>query len=247
MSNSDTLAPARKTATARPAKSAPAAASETCNWRDASIAARDAIAALVFKARDVDENERDDSSGMAKRLMALVVADLGETDTDAAKDEFEAAFFNAEALIHGALNIPADRLGPKVEANLRHALVIIDKMTDHLCGIEAHRVFEVIGAAPAEVQPKHDPLFGYTRRQLCSTFEEIATRADTLGHCLREIRERALSGERHDLYCSIDMASTMADLLGMLADTPTQGAIKGDAMTWLLGPNFANEGKAVQA
>jgi hypothetical protein len=241
MSNSDTLAPARKTATARPSKSAPAAVSDTCTWREASITARDAIAALAFESQLIDDSERDDSSGMAKRLMSMVVSDLGETAADARKGEFESAFFNAEALINGALGLSADKVGPKVEANLRRALVIIDKMTDHLCGgFEVRHVFDAIRAAPATGKQLPDPLRGYTPAQAKCVFEEIAMHANTM---LRLTQQDF--GDEAQLQ--VEAAGVGFQMIGALADQMCGEMAVGKPANWAGGEAFYRAGQAVQA
>jgi hypothetical protein len=91
-------------------------------------------------------------------------------------------------------------------------------------------------------------LHGFTPRQVETVLNEIATKANTLGEFLRQTRERTLNTEGAcALYEAIDMAAMLADMLGLLADTPTGGAVRGDAAAWIIGSNFANEEKAVSA
>lgn len=104
------------------------------SWRDATLIARDAISTLLFEASVRDEEERDNSSGMAKRLMAVANSEIGESVANATKGEFESAAFNVEAILHGALALPTDPIGPEVRGMLTHALVIIDRLIDFLCG-----------------------------------------------------------------------------------------------------------------
>jgi len=104
------------------------------SWRDAALAAREAVSALLFEASVRDEEERNDSHGMAKRLMGVANSEIGELVADATKNEFESAAFNVEAIIQGALALADDPVGPEVRGMLTHALVIIDRFTDVLCG-----------------------------------------------------------------------------------------------------------------
>jgi len=218
-------------------------------WRTAAIDARDAVSKLVFDANILDEEERSDSNGMAKRLMALVVADLGETSTEVEKDEFEGAFFNAEALIHGALNIPGDTVGLKAERNLRHALVIIDKMTDLLRGgFDVHMVLDAIRCTPkpsASVRNVVAPS-GFNAKQLGLILETIAGNTQTLTQMLMLLQNNSIEDEFAQGVC-IDAAKNLATAIGAMADDAIGGCVIGDAACWHFGPNFANMGKAVQA
>jgi len=157
--NATTSVPARKaTAKTSPStsgKAAHAIEGVALTWQDAAIEARDAVAKLVLEARGIDENEREDLRGQAKQLMQMLVADLGETSSDAEQAVFETAFFNAEALIHGMFGMPNEKVGPKTEANLRHALTIVDAMTDVLSGgYGIEKVMAVIAKEPQPVAPE---------------------------------------------------------------------------------------------
>ncbi|OAK66056.1 hypothetical protein A3K87_09835 [Variovorax paradoxus] len=90
-------------------------------------------------------------------------------------------------------------------------------------------------------------LNGYSARQITTVQEEIATRAASIGECLRDLRDDPDTPQSTALYWSLNGAADMADMIGLLADAVTGGAIKGDATAWLIGPNFASEGKAVSA
>lgn len=87
---------------------------------------------------------------------------------------------------------------------------------------------------------------GYNARQITTVQEEIATRAASIGECLRDLRDDPATPQSAALYLTLNSAADMADVIGLLADTVTGGAIKGDATAWLIGPNFAAEGKTVR-
>lgn len=166
MSNSDTLAPARKitkpksttaaTASAPRSDSQPAIDNEAQDWRPAFVESRDAVCRLLERAEQLDEEERDDACGMAKRLMRLAINTFGQTGSQEPKQEVERAAFDTEALICGVLDLSADKVGPNVGGHLRHALHIIDSLTSTLCGgFDVERIYEAIhtDAAPAAIEP----------------------------------------------------------------------------------------------
>lgn len=129
-----------------------AAGHKVPTWRDAALAARNSVSTLLFEASVRDEEERDDRCGMANRLMRVANSEIGELSADATKGEFDSAAFNVEAIIHGALALSDDRVGPEVRGMLTHVLVIIDRLTDVVgggFGIEA--LFEAIEAKPGPV------------------------------------------------------------------------------------------------
>lgn len=89
-------------------------------------------------------------------------------------------------------------------------------------------------------------LNGYNARQITTLQEEIATRAASIGECLRDLRDDPATPQSAALYLTLNSAANMADVIGLLADTVTGGTIKGDATAWLIGPNFADEGRTVK-
>ncbi|MDP9895331.1 hypothetical protein J2W32_004429 [Variovorax boronicumulans] len=210
-------------------------------WRTAAIESRDAVSRLVFEAKVLDEEERDDACGMAKRLMSVAVAEFNETSTDATKNEFEAAAFNTEALIYGALDISADKVGPKAEANLRHALLILDRLTDHLVGgFEVHRVFDAIRSAPVPVAPRRKPFNGHSNKQVDLVLNDIATHANTLRHFVRNVGE----GQEETAF---ELVAMGLQIIGAAADQLAGMTAIGGPCEWLVGDVFYEAGKAVSA
>ena len=236
----------RKAATAVTTPPSPLPAPE--DWRPAAIAARDAVSQLVFEAQGLDANERDDSCGFAKRLMVMAVSEIGETNTSAPQDEFEAAAFNTEALINGALDLTADRVGPQAEAHLRHALVILDKLTKTTSGgKDVGPIWSAIRSKPskpaATMGQRHcppapsEPQYGL-----------VLERTEEQLRVLRNLISIAQSGEDEWVKRNaLDGAYEMVTMMGALASS-TGGIVLGsDPHAWLYGPSFADEGKAVQA
>lgn len=237
--------PVAATATAVTDNPSPLPAPE--DWRPAAIAARDAISQLVFEAQRLDENERDDACGFAKRLMVMAVSEIGETNSSAPQHEFEEAVFNAEALINGALDLSADRAGPNAVAHLRHALVILDKLTDTISGgMDVGPVWSAIRSKPTNPQKAPAVRAGLTVVQLEHVLETVAGRTRTLQQVLMMLQGTSIEDEYHRSVC-IDAAEAMATAIGAMADEATGGGVIGDADSWQYGPNFADEGKAVQA
>jgi len=136
--------------------SRPAVEHKAQDWRPAFVESRNAVCRLLERAKQLDEEERDDACGMAKRLMHLAISTFGQTSNQETKQEVERAAFDTEALICGVLDLSADKVGPNVGAHLRHALHIIDSLTSTLCGgFDVERIYEAIrtDAAHAAIEP----------------------------------------------------------------------------------------------
>ncbi|SEF19402.1 hypothetical protein ABL840_04895 [Variovorax sp. NFACC27] len=151
------------TAVTKPSTSGnqPAIENKAQDWRPAFVESRDAVCRLLERAEQLDEEERDDACGMAKRLMRLAINTFGQTSNQEPKQEVERAAFDTETLICGVLDLSADKVGPNVEGHLRHALHIIDSLTSTLCGgFDVERIYEAIrtDAAPAASEPTRSML-----------------------------------------------------------------------------------------
>jgi hypothetical protein len=105
---------------------------------------------------------------------------------------------------------------------------------------------KVVAIKQPSEEAGHALLNGYSARQITTVQQEIATRAASIGECLRDLRDDPKTPQSAALYLTLNSAADMADVIGLLADTVTGGAIKGDATAWLIGPNFASEGMAVK-
>eukprot|EP00456_Euglypha_rotunda_P010817 TRINITY_DN12779_c0_g2_i4.p1 TRINITY_DN12779_c0_g2~~TRINITY_DN12779_c0_g2_i4.p1 ORF type:complete len:260 (-),score=44.70 TRINITY_DN12779_c0_g2_i4:27-806(-) len=213
------------------------------DWRPAAIAARDAISQLVFEAQKLDESERDDGCDFATRLMVLAVFEIGETTSDAPHHEFEAAAFNTKALINGALNF---KVGHHTAAHLRHALVILDRLTDALGnGERVHPIYTAILCAPKPIKEPAAP-GGLTTKQLEHVLETVATRTSTLRQML-SLLQASDSKDEQARSVLVDAASDLIVSIGAIADGAIGGQAYGDADHWNHGPSFTDEiGRAVQ-
>lgn len=224
--------------------STPVAASpvenEARTWRDAAIKVRDSVLNLALEAC------QDDGEGpaeMAKRLLALLLADLGKTDADAQQGVIEGAFLNAEALIHGALNISDDPLGRKAKTKLQHALTILETFEDYsIYDQDIRLVFNAIETSPREVKPKLEPkqFNGHTRDQVNFVLADIATHASTLLRFVRDIGEL-------DQEIAFEIVAVGLQMIGASADQIAETTTVGGPCEWLVGDVFYDAGKAVQA
>ncbi len=237
--------PATSVATAPPSEQPPAWPEE---WRTAATESRGVVLSLVQEVMTSEADRVGNNSGRVDRLLGFVLDELGRVQPASEKDDVECYARDAEAALAGAMHVlEAESGAASDQLKLRHAFQILDKLTDALAGDEIYPVWDAIRYAPKPKEAAHDPLYGYTRHQAATVFKEIATKADTLGDFLRHMREGSHSEDGSALYSQIDMAASMADLVGLLADMPVNGCIKGDSSNWILGPIFEELRKAVSA
>ncbi|MBT2333591.1 hypothetical protein J7E49_06700 [Variovorax paradoxus] len=236
-----TLVAKAVTAVAEPAVTSSA---QLEDWRPTAIKARERVMQLLERARATDENERDDSLDMAKRLLSLAIFDFDIMD-DEEKGVFVAANLNCKALITAALNLTHDAILPNVHLDLRHALGIVKALAGHLAGdVDVFHVVDAIRMAPAPAAPLRGQLESYNAKQLECVLEIVAVRTRTL-HQILVLLQGSTIEDAHARDICLSSASTIACSIGAIADGVIGDHVYGDANCWNFGRSFANEGRAV--
>ena len=93
---------------------------------------------------------------------------------------------------------------------------------------------------------KPEPLNGFSPDQARQVLKAIASKADMLQKLLMELAMRSWREEpATQLTTSIEAATEVSTMIGLLADSASGGEICGDMYHWLCGPSFARKEEAV--
>jgi hypothetical protein len=204
------------------------------------------LAALLGASSQTDEEEMH--SANSARLLRIAseraksAAQLGWHER-----EPEDTIWDVAALMSAAARVPGDVAGPERNALVSEAwarLLLITGSESRADVDDEQMIRTLPSAEQAGKDTAHILLNGYNARQVTTMQEEIATRAASLGEWVRDLRDELGPSQSDAMYWPLNGVADMADMIGLLADALTGGAIKGDAAAWLIGPNFAGEGKA---
>lgn len=91
------------------------------------------------------------------------------------------------------------------------------------------------------------PLQGLDRTQFLIALEIIAEQCHSLAQLLMAAERNADALSSQDLITHISVAANAVKGIGALADSTSGSSVYGGLHTWMCGPNFSRDDKAVQA